>query len=326
MRAAQSIGLILFMILAFATPSVSSAQVAVGISVRIAPPPIPVYAQPVCPGDGFMWTPGYWAYADADYFWVPGTWVRAPFDGGLWTPGYWGWGGGLYVWQVGYWGPHVGFYGGVNYGFGYGGVRFFGGAWRGGVFAYNRSVTNVNVTVIHNTYNQTVNNTNVSRTSFNGGTGGTTAQPNAEERAAANERHTAATSEQMQHEHAASSNKAQFASVNHGAPGVAASPKAGVMSGNGVVGAKGANAGVRSGNNAHSSGGGTGKATSAGANPGNNSRPPRNTNTAAPTGNGSGAGTRTGRPNRGAPAKPQQNPPSPKSRGGRGEPAPKQHQ
>jgi hypothetical protein len=325
MRAIRFIGLLLFVVLTFAMPSVSSAQIAVGISVRVAPPPIPVYAQPVCPGDGFIWTPGYWSYADGDYFWVPGTWVRAPFVGGLWTPGYWGWGGGVYLWHAGYWGPHVGFYGGVNYGFGYGGVGFFGGEWRGGVFAYNRSVTNVNVTVIHNTYNRTVNNTNVSRTSFNGGTGGTTAQPNAAERAAANERHTSATPQQTQHEHAASTNKAQFASVNHGAPGVAASPKAGAMSSNGVVGARGSGAGVRSGNTAHG-GGGTGKVAAAGANPGSNPRAPRNMNTAAPNRNGSGTPTRTAQPNRGAPTKPQQNPPQQKGRGGRGEPAPKQHQ
>ena len=88
--------------------------------------------------------------------------------------------------------------------------------------------------------NERVTNTNVSRTSFNGGTGGVTAQPNAEERAAANEHHTAATGEQTEHEHTASTNKAQYAAANHGTPGVAASPKAGVMSGSGVVGAKGA--------------------------------------------------------------------------------------
>ena len=298
MRAIRVIGLMLFALAVLAVPKASSAQIAVRISVRIAPPAIPVYEQPVCPGDGFMWTPGYWGYTDGDYYWVPGTWVRAPFVGGLWTPGYWGWGGGLYLWHAGYWGPHIGFYGGVNYGFGYGGVGFVGGAWRGGVFAYNRSVTNVNVTVIHNTYNQTVTNTNVSRTSFNGGTGGTTAQPNAEERAAANEHHTPATSEQTQHEHAASTNRSQFASVNHGAPGVAASPKAGVMSGSGVVGAKGASAN-----------GGSGR-----SNAGNN--PPKNGN--GNNGNGAKANNNKG-------GKPPKNPPPPKGNG-KGEPKPKEHQ
>ena len=61
----------------------------------------------------------------------PGVWVRPPQVGLLWTPGYWGWGGGAYLFHAGYWGPHVGFYGGVNYGFGYGGVGFGGGRWVG---------------------------------------------------------------------------------------------------------------------------------------------------------------------------------------------------
>jgi hypothetical protein len=141
---------------------------------------------------------------------------------------------------VGYWGPHVGFYGGINYGFGYGGVGFAGGEWRGGVFNYNRSVTNVNVTVIHNTYNQTVinNNTTINRTSFNGGTGGTRARPTAGEQAAEHEHHVQPTSMQREHEHTASTNREQLEAVNHGRPTVAASAKPGVFSGKDVVAAR----------------------------------------------------------------------------------------
>lgn len=239
MRKCHLIYLLLLAILMFAIPSASNAQgIAVGVSVRIAPPVLPVYTQPICPGAGYIWTPGYWGYGDDGYFWVPGTWVVAPRVGFLWTPGYWGWGGGAYLWHVGYWGPHVGFYGGVNYGFGYGGVGFEGGYWNHGVFAYNRSVSNVNVSVIHNTYSKTVvTNTTVNRTSFNGGTGGVAAQPTAEERNAEHEEHVQATSEQTQHEHAAGGDRNQLASVNHGNPAVAATPKAGQMKGEGVVAA-----------------------------------------------------------------------------------------
>ena len=161
-------------------PTASNAQIAVGVSIRVGPPALPVYPQPICPGAGYIWTPGYWAYGPDGYYWVPGTWVVAPAVGLLWTPGYWGWGGGFYAWHAGYWGPHVGFYGGINDGFGYGGVGFVGGEWRGGAFAYNTAVTNVNTTVIHNTYvnntviNKTVVNNNVS---YNGGPGGTSARP-----------------------------------------------------------------------------------------------------------------------------------------------------
>ena len=124
--------------------AVEKANAQLVVSIGIAPPALPVYTQPVIPGPGYLWTPGYWAWnADAsDYYWVPGAWVLSPRPGLLWTPGYWGWSGGAYAWNSGYWGPHVGFYGGVSYGFGYTGVGFAGGYWSGGAFMYNRSVTN----------------------------------------------------------------------------------------------------------------------------------------------------------------------------------------
>ena len=70
---------------------------------------------------------GLLGVGDAGYYWVPGVWVHHRELACLWTPGYWGFAGGLYAWHAGYWGPHVGFYGGVNYGFGYSGVGF---CWR----------------------------------------------------------------------------------------------------------------------------------------------------------------------------------------------------
>ena len=243
MRSVRYLSAFLLAVVTLFVPSKSSAQIAVGvgISVHIGPPALPVYVQPPCPSAGYIWTPGYWAYGDDGYYWVPGTWVLAPQPGFLWTPGYWGFVGGAYGWHGGYWGPHVGFYGGINYGFGYGGVGFEGGRWDHGVFAYNRSVTNVNTTVINNTYNKTVvvNNTTVNNTSFNG-EGGVKAQPTAAERSAESEHHIQPTSAQMDHQHQASTNRAQLASVNGGKPAVAASPKPGVFSGKGVVQAKAA--------------------------------------------------------------------------------------
>lgn len=216
----------------------SFGQIAVGISVRIGPPALPVYAQPVAPGPGYLWTPGYWAWNDdGGYYWVPGTWVVAPV-GLLWTPGYWGWNAGFYGWHAGYWGPHIGFYGGINYGFGYGGVGFVGGEWRGGAFYYNRSVTNVSVTNVTNVYNKTVVVNNTTTTSFNGGTGGVQAQPTPEERAAMNEPHTAPLAAQTQQEHLASQNKQNFASANGGKPAIAATSKAGDFSAKSAVPAR----------------------------------------------------------------------------------------
>jgi hypothetical protein len=214
--------------------SPASAQIAVGISVHVAPPALPVYVQPPCPTEGYIWTPGYWAYRDNDYYWVPGVWVAPPRVGLLWTPAYWGFAGGVYGFHPGYWGPHVGFYGGINYGFGYGGVGFVGGEWRGGHFAYNTAVVNVNTTVIHNTYvNKTVinNNVTVNRTSFNGA-GGVEARPTGQERAAEHESHVQPTSEQMTHEHSARMDKSNFASQNHGKPATPAYSKVGVRAEN----------------------------------------------------------------------------------------------
>jgi len=103
---------------------------------------------------------------------VPGAWVMAPEPGFLWTPGYWGWGGHGYAFNEGYWGLHVGFYGGVSYGYGYFGEGYEGGRWQEGHFFYNRSVSNVNITNIHNVYNTTVIHNTETRVSYNGGSGG----------------------------------------------------------------------------------------------------------------------------------------------------------
>src|SRR6202789_3747425 len=172
-------------------PSPAAAQIAVGISVHVGPPAIPVYVQPPCPTEGFLWTPGYWAYGDAGYYWVPGVWVAPPRAGVLWTPGYWGFAGGVYGWHAGYWGPHVGFYGGVNYGFGYAGVGFVGGVWAGNVFRYNTAVMNLNTTVVRNVFGDrtVINNTTmVNRASFNG-RGGIRAVASVQEQAAMREQH-----------------------------------------------------------------------------------------------------------------------------------------
>jgi hypothetical protein len=202
-------------------PAAASAGIAV--SITIAPPVLPVYTQPPCPVDGYLWSPGYWAYGDAGYYWVPGVWIAPPRVGFLWTPGYWGFGGGVYLWHAGYWGPHVGFYGGVNYGFGYFGVGFGGGVWAGNVFRYNSAVLNVNASVVHNVYvdRTVIRNVNVNRVSFNG-PGGLQARPSPEEQRAMHEQHVGATPNQLSHQQAASRDRANFASVNHGRPGPAA--------------------------------------------------------------------------------------------------------
>ena len=128
-------------------------------------------------------------------------WVQAPYEGALWTPGYWGFFHSRYSFFHGYWGPHIGFYGGINYGYGYTGVGYQGGYWNGGRFNYNRSVNNINVNVVHNVYNRTVINNYVttnSRVSFNGGSGGVQVRPRPQELSALREPHAPPMQTQLQ--------------------------------------------------------------------------------------------------------------------------------
>jgi WXXGXW repeat (2 copies) len=237
MRITRSVRGILFALailtLSFAA-STASAQVR--ITVGFGPPAIPVYEQPVCPDDGYLWTPGYWAWDgdDSDYYWVPGTWVSSPEVGFLWTPPWWGWDGGVFLFHDGFWGPQIGFYGGINYGFGYFGEGFVGGRWQDGHFFYNRSVANINVVNVHNVYDVHVDIRNNSHVSFNGGQGGIEAHATAEEEAAGRDRHVGAVAAQNEHIQAARENRDLRASVNQGRPSIAATARPGDFHG-GVV-------------------------------------------------------------------------------------------
>jgi hypothetical protein len=201
------------------TPDETAYGVQPAATATQPPPELPQYDQPPCPDDGDIWTPGYWGWASTGYYWVPGAWVQAPYQGALWTPGYWGYSHNRYAYFAGYWGPHIGFYGGINYGFGYVGLGYQGGYWNAGHFLYNRAVNNINVTIVHNVYNRTViNNTVVNRVSFNGGSGGIQVRPRLAELAALREPHAPPMQTQIAIQHTASQNRAQFAEVNHGKP------------------------------------------------------------------------------------------------------------
>ena len=224
MRTAVAIRSLLFALALLLFSHGAFAQIS--ISVNFGPPAIPVYEQPICPTDGYLWAPGYWAYDyDAGYYWVPGTWVEPPQVGFLWTPGYWGWGGNAFIFHEGYWGPQVGFYGGINYGFGYGGVGYEGGRWEGGRFAYNTYVNRVNTTIIHNTYSTRVTYVTESHVSYNGGNGGVETRPTPQQESYANEHHVGPVSAQTQHVQQARSNPELRATANEGKPPIAATAK-----------------------------------------------------------------------------------------------------
>lgn len=174
-------------------PLSTTAAVNVGVAITLAPPPLPQVVQPVAPAPGYIWTPGYWAWGQNGYYWVDGAWLVPPAIGLLWTPGWWGWSDGYYRWHGGYWGPRVGFYGGINYGFGYFGTGYVGGAWRGRDFYYNQAVTHVNITNVRNVYvdKTVIHNAppDRRRISYNGGHGGLASRPTAEQRDYARQPH-----------------------------------------------------------------------------------------------------------------------------------------
>ncbi len=60
----RSIRALLIAMVALVLSSASFGQVR--ISVTFGPPALPVYEQPICPGEGYIWTPGFWAWSDDD--------------------------------------------------------------------------------------------------------------------------------------------------------------------------------------------------------------------------------------------------------------------
>ena len=202
--------------------------------VNVAPPPLPSYEQPPIPAQGYLWVPGFWAWRKSvpDYFWVPGTWVQPPQPGLLWTPPYWSRIEGGYAFHAGYWATEVGFYGGIDYGYGYTGDGYQGARWGNGAFSYNRAVNNLGSLGIANVYDQAVTaDDNAVHVSFNGGRSGTPAQPTKQQEALASERHVGATAEQQKHFELAAMDRSLYSKLNNGEPGVAATSQVGALDG-----------------------------------------------------------------------------------------------
>ena len=192
------------------------------------PPPLPDYEQPLAPGPDYLWAPGYWAWGPDGYYWVPGYWVEAPYVGALWTPGYWGFGGGFYRFHHGFWGLHIGFYGGIDYGFGYTGYGYDGGYWNGGHFFYNTAYNRVDRTVVRNVYVRGSGGGGrfTGGVSYNGGRGGVQASPRPAEIAVMHEQRHAPTQAQAALQQQSAQNRQQLYSQNKGRPAQAASGRA----------------------------------------------------------------------------------------------------
>jgi hypothetical protein len=225
MRSLPSIAIAALLIAAAANgPATADVRCGPTAATRVGvapPPPLPETDQPPMPAYGYVWTPGSWYWnADVnDYYWSPGAWILPPAIGLFWTPGYWGWDDGGYLYHTGYWGSHVGFYGGVRYGFGYWGHGYDGGYWNGRTFYYNRAYNNVGGLHINALYNRRApQDRGGSRISFNGGRGGIVATARDDERLAERDKHVGATSEQTRHAQSAAGDPGLRAGINHGHP------------------------------------------------------------------------------------------------------------
>jgi hypothetical protein len=206
--------------------------------VTVAPPPLPSYGQPAIPEKGYLWVSGFWAWRKSvpDYFWVPGTWVCPPQSGLLWTPPYWSKVDGGYAYHAGYWAAEVGFYRGINYGFGYSGNGYQGGRWNKGSFTYNRAVNNLGSLNDKSVYDQAVTADDIaSHVSYNGGEGGTEARPTQEQEKLADAQPIGPTTAQQKHFELAAINRSLYSKLNNGEPGVAATQRAGILTGSGVA-------------------------------------------------------------------------------------------
>jgi WXXGXW repeat (2 copies) len=214
----------------FVAPASAQAQAASNVA-SIAPPLLPSYSQPAIPGPGYIWIPGYWGWNGTGYYWVPAYWARPPAAGLLWTPGYWAWSDPDrdYVFHSGYWAKTVGFYGGINYGFGYTGQGYHGGFWRKHQFVYNRAVDDLGTAHVASYADQAF--APASHISYNGGRGGTTARPAPAESAMVREHRVGPTRVQIQNQQTASGIRNQRYSENKGAPPITALAHANDFSG-----------------------------------------------------------------------------------------------
>src|SRR5476649_1423405 len=50
-------------------PPVYAPPEAAEVQANEPPPALPDYEQPPCPEEGYVWTPGYWAFGPGGYYW-----------------------------------------------------------------------------------------------------------------------------------------------------------------------------------------------------------------------------------------------------------------
>ena len=176
-------------------------------------PPRPTISGPPATGTG----------VPAGYYWIlaPGvrSLLRRPLD-----PRLLGLCHNRLGFHRGFWGPHIGFYGGINYGFGYTGVGYHGGYWRGNNFYYNRSVNRVNTNITTSTTAPSSSTTSTASPTTAAEAASPTdhGQPRSKPCAAREPRPCPLRSSTSAKQH---KNRQQFYNVNRGRPAMVAAPR-----------------------------------------------------------------------------------------------------
>ena len=73
------------------------------VYVPTGPPAAVVETRPVSPGAGYVWIPGYHAWAGNAYVWKPGLWEVRPAGRHEWIPGHWKHNKHGWYWIDGHW-------------------------------------------------------------------------------------------------------------------------------------------------------------------------------------------------------------------------------
>ena len=180
-----------------------------GISAEEAPPPLPEYDQPPIPAPGYIWTPGYWAGTTSI---IIGCRVAGGAAGGghLLDASLLGLLQRSLLFIGGYWGSASVSTGASTMAMVMAAVASRAARWDHGAFYYNRAVTNLRGATITNVYEKNVVISNRDWVSYNGGRGGLTLRPTAEEEAAAREPHRLLMQWQTQHVRAAQRGQHRF--------------------------------------------------------------------------------------------------------------------
>jgi hypothetical protein len=82
--------------------SAASAQVAVELRVKVAPPVVRIETPPPSPAPDAYWIPGHWKWEAAQYVWVAGHW-ETPRVGEVYVRAHWVREGGEWIFHPGHW-------------------------------------------------------------------------------------------------------------------------------------------------------------------------------------------------------------------------------